>query len=525
MNTSAENILYIEETPSSGMRNLYLDQVLLQQHAAGLQPDTLRFYRNLPTACVGFHQPLDRELRLEYCRTHGIEIARRISGGGALYLDETQQCISLLISRRGLANLRGAQLLEMFCTGLATGLATMGIFTRFHFPNDLEINGRKIASAFLAVEGDSLLFQATLLLDANIQSMLEALRVPTEKLSADGLASARERLVTVRQSLGKIPDSLHIIAAIQEGLFFQFNLQSEFIHHKLALNPETDASFTDRINWQNESNMEAIWKTAGGVLRARVHFDHAAYSIRHVQLAGDVHVLPQDLFQQVEQGLVGLSPCMLDGAIHRILRNNHAELVGFTASDLAQVLQLSIEKSHLQQTLGINADKLMLFRPDDSMPAQAILESADVMLIPYCAKPTWCHWRELEDCPECGLCEVGEAYRLARERNMRPITITKYEHLVSTLNTLKDQGVKAYVGMCCSNFFIKRHQAFRDAGIPAVLMDIGGANCYELKEENLAYAGQFKAQAELDTPLLQQLMQFVPGPVYKQTIADYTSKE
>ncbi len=147
------------------------------------------------------------------------------------------------------------------------------------------------------------------------------------------------------------------------------------------------------------------------------------------------------------------------------------------------------------------------------------------MLIPYCAKPVWCHWRESEECPECGLCEVGEAYRLARERNMQAITITKYEHLVSTLSTMKQQGAKAYVGMCCSNFFIKRHQAFRDAGIPAVLMDIGGANCYELKEESLAYAGQFQAQAELDAPLLQQVMKFVPGPAVKQASVTYTDKE
>ncbi len=387
MNVLTEPVLFIEDAPDSGTRNLSVDQALLQLHAAGQQPDTLRFYRSLPMACVGLHQPIDRELRLDYCHTHGIEIARRISGGGALYLDEAQQGISLIISRKGLESLRGTQLLEMFCTGLSSGLATLGIFTHFHFPNDLEIEGRKIASAFLAIEGDSLLFQTTLLLDVNIQSMLEALRIPTEKLSADGLASARERLVTIRECLGEIPETQHIIAAIQEGLTFQFNLQPEFVNHTLALSPETDTAFTDRINWHSESNMESVWKTAGGVLRARVDFDHAAYAILRVQLAGDIHVLPQDLFQKIEEALVGLSPCMLDGALHRILRNNHAELFGFTVNDVAQVLQLSIEKSNLQQTLGVDTNKLMLFRPDESISAQTILESADVMLIPYCAKP------------------------------------------------------------------------------------------------------------------------------------------
>ena len=526
MNTLPETILFIEETPFPGGLNLNTDRELLVRHAAGLQPDTLRFYRSLPTACVGYHQPIDRELRLDYCSANGIEIARRISGGGALYLDEMQQGISLLISRNGLEKMRAAQLLEMFCAGLASGLASLGITARYHFPNDLEIDGRKIASVFLAAAGDSLLFQATLLLDADIQSMLEALRVPTEKLSADGLASARERLITMRECLGEIPASPRVISALQQGLASAFNLHlGAAALQKWEPIPATDMSFTNRINWHNESDLETIWMTAGGVLRARVDFDHATGAIRQVQLAGDIHVLPQNLLPQLEQALPGLTPCMLEGALHRILRTSHADLAGFTANNLARVLQLALEKSTLRHTLGIDADKLMLCRPDDSTPAQSILESADVMLVPYCAKPTWCQWRNREDCPECGLCEVGEAYRLARERNMQAITITSYEHLVATLQIMKEQGSKAYVGMCCSNFFIKRHQAFQKAGIPAVLMDIAGANCYELKQESIAYAGQFQAQAELDEPLLQQLMKFVPGPAGKHAITNCATKE
>jgi len=209
--------------------------------------------------------------------------------------------------------------------------------------------------------------------------------------------------------------------------------------------------------------------------------------------------------------LTDLTPCMLEGAIHRILHGNRASPAGFTENDLAHVLQLALEKSRLQQALKIDSDNLMLYRPDNSISAQAILESADVMLVPYCAKPTWCEWRNSEDCPECGLCDVGEAYRLARERNMQVMTITHYENLVSTLTAMKESGTRSYVGMCCSNFFIKRHKAFQEAGIPALLMDIAGSNCYELNQESAAYAGQFQAQAELDEPLLQHVMKFVPG--------------
>jgi len=47
--------------------------------------------------------------------------------------------------------------------------------------------------------------------------------------------------------------------------------------------------------------------------------------------------------------------------------------------------------------------------------------------------------------------------------------------------------------------------------MPALLMDISGANCYELQQEDQAYAGKFSAQATLDGALLQKVMQYVPA--------------
>jgi lipoate-protein ligase A len=105
---------------------------------------------------------------------------------------------------------------------------------------------------------------------------------------------------------------------------------------------------------------------------------------------------------------------------------------------------------------------------------------------------------------------VGEAYRLARERGMRVVTITDFEHLQTTLGELRAAGVRACVGMCCRHFFIKREHVFREAGIPAVLVDIAGSNCYELQQEEAAYAGKFQAEARLNLDVLRKVMKRVP---------------
>ena len=164
----------------SGLANNAIDRYYLDLHAQGACPDQLRFYRSLPSASVGRHQIIDRELRIDYCRDNNIGLVRRISGGGAIYLDPQQLAWSLIVKRPpAWRQLDVEQLLALFARALADGLQRMDIDARYTYPNDLEIDGRKIAAVFSACEAESLLLQGILLLDVDIRTMLEALRIPT----------------------------------------------------------------------------------------------------------------------------------------------------------------------------------------------------------------------------------------------------------------------------------------------------------------------------------------------------------
>ena len=70
----------------SGAENMALDELLLELKAQDRIPSTLRFLQfSNPTVLVGHHQSVEEEVRLDYCRMKGIEINRRLTGGGALY--------------------------------------------------------------------------------------------------------------------------------------------------------------------------------------------------------------------------------------------------------------------------------------------------------------------------------------------------------------------------------------------------------------------------------------------------------
>ena len=67
-----------------GRANIAFDQALIEARREEKIPDTIRFLRFRPSALIGIHQYLCHELKLDYCKAHGIETVRRITGGGGL---------------------------------------------------------------------------------------------------------------------------------------------------------------------------------------------------------------------------------------------------------------------------------------------------------------------------------------------------------------------------------------------------------------------------------------------------------
>ncbi len=66
-----------------GRENIAFDPALIELRQQGKVPDTIRFMRFPPTALIGRHQDLSREVDLEYCAADGVGVVRRVTGGGA----------------------------------------------------------------------------------------------------------------------------------------------------------------------------------------------------------------------------------------------------------------------------------------------------------------------------------------------------------------------------------------------------------------------------------------------------------
>jgi lipoate-protein ligase A len=143
-----------------GRLNIAIGRAIIEARQAGRVPDTLRFLRFPPTALVGRHQALAQEIDLEYCAAHGIGVARRITGGGAIFMEPGLLGWELAFDRRSLGLNSLPDLTREICEAAAAGISSLGVAARYRPRNDIEVDGRKISGTGGFFDGDTLFFQA-----------------------------------------------------------------------------------------------------------------------------------------------------------------------------------------------------------------------------------------------------------------------------------------------------------------------------------------------------------------------------
>lgn len=497
--------------PASGNRRL--DDLQLEWSRRERRA-LLRLHRSHPSAWIGAHEHERHAVRADYCRARGIPILRRLTGGEACYRDPQQWNLTLTVPlAAGGAGAYLAPWPALAGRALRTALHGLGFTVGGAHPGRIELGGRTLGEVFVAIHGDVAVVEAHLFRAVDTEALLRVLRVPKEKLTPEGVRSVRRRYAALDEDGGHAPAPAVLNDAVHRALAVALGLPAVDLAWPVVRRGTGDAR-PGPPPGEDGGAYTGFVKTDGGVLYGALRPDADGTAIETLSVHGDVQLHPHSL---LSRWCEALAACPLEEALERtvaFLAAEPHEFLGFRDEDLLRVLRVLLGRRVLQARLGLSAGEsgaLMIHDPAGDADTPAVLARAQVLLVPYCAKPTWCRWRHRDGCPECGRCSVGTAYRLGRTRGMRVVTIRNFEHLEQTLGRLRADGVGAYVGLCCRNFFLKREYAFRAAGLPAVLLDITGSNCYELQQEELAYAGRFEAQAELDLPVLEKVMAAVPA--------------
>jgi lipoate-protein ligase A len=189
--------------------NVAMTAALAELHAKGRSPDTVRFHRYPACVLLGRSQDIEAVSDIDYCRRYGIDIARRITGGGAVFISPRMLAWDVVLDRSAFGgNLEAVT--RGLCQGVAAGLSRLGVAASFRAPNDIEIGGRKVSGSSGYAEGRSVALQGTVLTCDDALTMARALRIPETAL--------RSRITSLEEALGEVPSLVSIIASITRGI-------------------------------------------------------------------------------------------------------------------------------------------------------------------------------------------------------------------------------------------------------------------------------------------------------------------
>ena len=503
----------------SAAENMALDRILLESRAAGESPNTLRFLQfATPSVLVGCHQQLDQEVRLDFCRERGLEVNRRITGGGAILFEPCHIGWEIVASREDPRfQATPAALSERFARVFCAALRERyGMEASFRPRNDIEVGGRKIAGTGGVTEGAAFLFQGTLLVDLDVHTMLHALRVPMEKLNAHEIDSLRERVTTLRAELGYTPEASTIKEAVARAFAADFGVEwtrspltageRERLRRTL---PEfqSESWIGRRTGGSSRHTLKAIHRGRGGVIHLLLDADAARGRIRSANLRGDFFASPARAVYDLESRFKD-APARMD-AVEEILaeffRDTAPPFASLGADDFARVFRKALDKLPYLNLGFTHEETNDLFPVCGSLP-EVMKQEWGWFLLPYCAKDLGCALRQQDGCHECSLCSIGEGYGMARAHALKPVTIVSFENLRDHLGRMRAEGGKGFIGCCCEGFYTKHARDFERAGVPGVLVGMDSATCYDLGKARDAYHGSFQQQTHINLPLLEKVL-------------------
>lgn len=193
---------------------------------------------NEPAIIIGKHQNTIQEINKEYIDAHGIHVARRLSGGGAVYHDLNNLNYTIISNKSE----EGAFDFKTFSQPVIETLADLGVKAEFTGRNDLEINGKKFCGNAQAYYKGRMMHHGCLLFDVDMTVLGDALKVSKDKIESKGIKSVRARVTNI---IDELPEKITV---------------NEFSDKILAKMKETYPDMTEYV--LSEDELAKIQKSA-----------------------------------------------------------------------------------------------------------------------------------------------------------------------------------------------------------------------------------------------------------------------
>lgn len=187
------------------MVNVAMDETLVEEVAAGRRKPFMRLWEwNAPQVVIGSFQSYDNEIQQAGVDKYGITVSRRVTGGGAMFM-EPGNCVtySLVIPTALVDGLSFEQSYPFLDAWVMEVLAKVGVKARYVPLNDIASEKGKIGGAAQKRWANGfMVHHVTMSYDIDAEKMMEVLRIGKEKIRDKGTRSAVKRVDPMRSQTG-----------------------------------------------------------------------------------------------------------------------------------------------------------------------------------------------------------------------------------------------------------------------------------------------------------------------------------
>ena len=323
---------YLESPSRDPYFNLALEEYVFER--MDKSKSYFLLWQNDNTIVVGKYQNTAEEIDQAYVDAHHIRVARRLSGGGAVYHDRGNLNFTFIVDRADAPGLN----FKVFVRPVVEALARFGVHAAFTGRNDLTIDGMKFSGNAQYARRGRLLHHGCIMLDSNLTSVADALRVKEAKFASKAVKSVRSRVTTINAH-APAPISMEDFkgalkeCAMASGELEPCTLTEEDLAAIRKLRDEKYATWAWNYGFSPAYDMRREMKFPAGLVTA--HLSAEGGKIKAVRFYGDFF---GGELGELEGAMAGLP---LDGHLTEALEALRVGdyMSGITAEELSRLLR------------------------------------------------------------------------------------------------------------------------------------------------------------------------------------------
>lgn len=281
--------------------NLAVEEYILK-HLNVDHEDYFLFYINGPSIIIGKNQNTSEEVNLKYIEENGIDVVRRLSGGGAVYHDEGNLNFSFITKDDG----NSFNNYKKFTQPIVDALRHLGVEAELTGRNDIQVGERKISGNAQFTTRGRMFSHGTLMFNSNIEEVVNSLNVSEEKMRSKGIKSVRSRVANITEFLEREMEMEQFVEALLHSIYDgeqpeRYVLRDEDWEIVHDISKERYANWDWNFGKSPKFDVESKRRFPIGTIDVRLNVNKG--TITEAKIYGDFFGVGD--IQDVEQALVG----------------------------------------------------------------------------------------------------------------------------------------------------------------------------------------------------------------------------